>query len=100
MIPKVGDHIIAVAPVFLDAYPRLQKDLRAHEAFAVLARIRADFFEHLAILADDNALVAGLFTVDRCVEVDNAVVAFREFCDLDRRTMRNFLFQIPAAFRG
>ena len=80
MIPKVGDHIIAVAPVFLDAYPRLQKDLRAHETFAVLARIRADFFEHLAILADDNALVAGLFTVDGHIQVDNAALPLGKPC--------------------
>ena len=37
VIAEVGDHEIAVAPVFLDAYPGLQKDLRAHEALAVLA---------------------------------------------------------------
>ena len=97
VIAEVGDHEVAVAPVFLDADPGLQKDLRAHEALTVLAGVSADLFEHLAVFADNDALVAGLFAVDRRVEVDDAVIPLGEFRDLDRGPMRDLLSRMISA---
>ena len=57
-VAEIADQILAVAPVLLDLDPRLEIDLRSHEFFAVLAGHRADLLEHLAVLADDDALVA------------------------------------------
>ena len=67
-----ADEIHVVAPVLLDLHPRLHVDLRAHELLDVLPRERADVLEHVSMLADDDALMAGLFAVDRHVEVDDA----------------------------
>ena len=50
------------------------------------------------MLANDNALVAGLFTVNRSVQIDDAVVPLAEGVDFNSRSVGNFLIEAPQQF--
>ena len=53
----------------------------------------ADFFQHGSLLADDDALVAGLFAVDDSPHVDNSGVPLGEFRNLHGGAVGNLLVQ-------
>ena len=53
----------------------------------------ADLFQHGALLADDDALVAGLFAVDGGVHIHHAGIPLREFGDLHGGAVGDLLIQ-------
>ena len=75
--------------------PSGQINLCAHEFFAVSTGHGRDLFQHGTLFADDNTLMAGLFTVDRGIDIDDTVVPFCKGGDLHCGSVGDFLIQIP-----
>ena len=61
---KVVDKTFAVPPAFFDFDPAMQVNLATEKSFHILAGKGSDFLQHGAVLTDDYAFVAFLFTVD------------------------------------
>lgn len=59
---------------------------------------RADLLQHGALLADDDALMAGLFAVNGGVHIHHAGIPLGKFSDLNGRAVGNFLIQTQQQF--
>ena len=94
-VAEVLHEKIAVPPVFLNLDPGGEVDFCTHKLFAVLPGQRRDLFQHLALLADNNALVAGLLAVNGGIQVDDAIVSLGELGDLHSGAVGNLLVQAP-----
>ena len=57
-----------------------------------MPRKGTDFFQHVAVFADDDSLVTALLAVNHGVHVhDTGIFAFRKAADFHRHAVRHFL---------
>ena len=96
VVSKVADQIITVTPVLFHLDPAAQVDLGPHKALTVRTSHGTDFFKHVAVFADNDSLVAGLFTVDHGFQVNNtAVFPLGKALNLNSGSVGNLTVQAP-----
>ena len=100
VVSETADIIEVVAPVLFDLYPCLHIDLCTHETLNVLAGVGTDALEHCAVLADDDALVAGFLTVDGYIQINDTIVTLGETGNLDRSTVESLYPDYAEVFRA
>ena len=96
-VSEILDRRRIIPPIFFDLHPGLEVHLRPHEPLHILAGQGGHLFQHGASLADDDALVAVLFTVDGGVDLNDLVIPLGEFGDLHRRAVGDLLVQTGCA---
>ena len=89
-VSKVADKSCAVAPIFLDLYPKIEIDLCAKPLFKLLTGIASDKLERRSALANDDSLVRCLFAEYLGSDADKRALVL-EFLNYYRRSVRNLL---------
>ena len=72
--PQLAQLLRVPLPVLGDLHMQVQEDRRAEQRLDVLAGLRADLLQPLALRADDDALLAGALDVDVGVDVQQRLV--------------------------
>src|SRR5689334_6093189 len=78
------------APVFAHLDKQFQINSLSNQRFDLLACLRADALEELAVLADDDGALARFLDIDGRINVDEIVALF-PVLDQHSGRMRNFL---------
>ena len=92
---EIVDQSLTVAPSLFDLNPTAEIDMTLKEFFHILPRPGGYTLEHCSVFADNNALVAVLFTVNYCLYIhDVGVLTFTHFFNADGNSVRNFPVKI------
>ncbi len=90
VVAKAANLGLVIAPAGLDLHVQLQKDLRAKDALKIATGIDTDMLDHLAALADDDALLALALDVNRGVHAQHLLGLLERVAD-DANGVRNLI---------
>ena len=70
VVPKYVEFLVGIAPVLVNLHKGLEVNLLAKELFKCLACLGCHFLQSLALMTDDDALLAVALDINHCIDAD------------------------------